>query len=38
MLAPHPLIELLLAHTDVAKLHHFKIDYHLVTLVERWRP
>jgi len=42
MPAPHPLIELLLAHTgfaDVAKLCHFKIDHHLVTaLVEPWRP
>ena len=25
--------------TDVAKLHHFKIDHHLViALAERWRP
>ncbi|XP_028201823.1 serine/threonine-protein phosphatase 7 long form homolog [Glycine soja] len=42
MPAPHPLIESLLAHTgfaDVAKLCHFKIDHHIVTvLVKRWRP
>ena len=42
MSAPNPLIESLLAHigfADVANLHHFKIDRHLVTtLVERWRP
>jgi len=42
LFAPHPsLIESLLAHTgfaDVAKLHLFKIDHHLViALVERWR-
>jgi len=40
--SPHPLIKSLLAYTrfaDVANLHHFKIDRHLVTtLVERWRP